>query len=224
MGGKKLPYNAVDMGLPSGTLWASSNIDVTQPNGFAASPFQYECSFFSWGNVDGHNPISTSAFDYDFGAENAAAPWYEGQPYGETQGCTLQTTIPVGDTYDAARVNCGSIWRMPTLQEVRELLNNIIYINADGTEVDTSRANKLVTVNGIVGAYMESKINGNRLFFANTGRAKNSSYLFQETESKYWCTLYQNERDAWYWGFDIVSVSSGGWSTRSRGFAIRPVI
>jgi hypothetical protein len=40
----------VDMGLPSGTLWCKKNIDVTQPNGLAASPFQYGCSFFSWGN------------------------------------------------------------------------------------------------------------------------------------------------------------------------------
>ena len=36
----------VDMGLPSGLLWATCNIDITQDDGFAASPFQYECSFF----------------------------------------------------------------------------------------------------------------------------------------------------------------------------------
>jgi hypothetical protein len=61
----------VDMGLPSGTLWASRNIDVTQPDGFAASPFQCDCSFFSWGNIDGHNPTSNSSFSpYNWGGVN----------------------------------------------------------------------------------------------------------------------------------------------------------
>ena len=64
----------VDMGLPSGTKWASRDIDLTKPGGFCETPFTYEKSFFSWGNIDGHNPISTSAFDYNWGGANAQEP------------------------------------------------------------------------------------------------------------------------------------------------------
>ena len=100
-------YLFVDMGLPSGLMWAKRNIDVTQPNGFAASEFQYECSFFSWGNVECHNPISDSAFDYDFGSSN------EG-PYASTPGAAL--TGDASLSYDAARINCGAPWRLPTTE------------------------------------------------------------------------------------------------------------
>ena len=37
----------VDLGLPSGNLWATRNIDLTQRNGFARSQYQYECSFLN---------------------------------------------------------------------------------------------------------------------------------------------------------------------------------
>lgn len=65
----------VDMGLPSGVKWASRDIDLTKPGGFCETPFIYEKSFFSWGNIDGHNPISNSAFSYDWGGVNGAEPW-----------------------------------------------------------------------------------------------------------------------------------------------------
>ena len=150
----------VDMGLPSGVKWASRDIDLTKPGGFCETPFTYEKSFFSWGNIDGHNPSRVSAFDYDWGGVNAQEPWYEGQPYGSTPGNTLTGNIAVGEDFDAARANLGAPWRMPTNAEYGELFANIRYINADGTEVDTTKTNKLVTVNGVVGLYLESKLNG----------------------------------------------------------------
>ena len=66
----------VDMGLPSGLLWAKRNLDATQANGFAASEYQYECSFFSWGNTDPHNPTSNDSFaPYSFGSTNDEEPY-----------------------------------------------------------------------------------------------------------------------------------------------------
>ena len=128
----QLFYNSddwIDMGLPSGTLWCAKNIDLTQPNKLAESPYQYDCSFFSWGNIDGHNPISNTAFDYNWGSVNSSEPWYENQPYGETSGSTLNTNIPENDIYDAARVNLGAIFRLPTSVQFKELIDNCIYID-----------------------------------------------------------------------------------------------
>ena len=53
------------MGLPSGLKWAKNDIDVSQQSNFTPTPFLYNKTFFSWGNVNGHNPISESEFDYD---------------------------------------------------------------------------------------------------------------------------------------------------------------
>ena len=66
------------MGLPSsGVKWANRDIDLTKPGGFCETPFVYEKSFFSWGNIDGHNPSSVSAFAYNWGGVNQAEPWYD---------------------------------------------------------------------------------------------------------------------------------------------------
>lgn len=229
--GKSLVWNQllkegylVDMGLPSGTLWASRNIDITQEDGFAASPFQYECSFFSWGNVDGHNPISNSAFDYDWGDVNAQAPYYEGQVYGETDGNTLTGNIPVGEAFDAARANLGAPWRMPTSTEFGELFANIKYINADGTEVDTTKTDKRVTVNGVIGLYIESTINGARLFFSCSGYGNERSWGIRGSGGVYWSSSWGSARGSLSLFFTNGVVSPQSGNTRCNGFAVRPVL
>lgn len=213
----------VDMGLPSGNLWATSNIDVTQPNKFAASPFQYEGSFFSWGNIEGHNPISTSAFDYNWGSVNAAEPWYDGQPYGNTKGNTLSGNIPVGEEYDAARANLGSPWRMPTMAEFNELFAGCIYIDATGTEIPAETTNKLVTVNGIVGLYLQSKTNGNRLFFACSGYGSGTSWYGRGSYGYYWSASIGSARNARGLGFYSGGVNPQSSDNRCNGFAVRAI-
>ena len=214
----------VDMGLPSGTLWATCDIDVTQDDNFCDTPFTYEKSFFSWGNIDGHNPISNSAFGYDWGGVNEQEPYYEGQPYGSTPGNTLTGNIAVGEDFDAARANLGAPWRMPTSAEFAELFANIIYINADGTEVDTTKADKRVTVNGIMGLYIQSKINGARLFFSCSGRGNGSSWYARASSGYYWYSTFYSSRNARILYFDSGGVSPQSNSNRYRGFAVRAVI
>jgi hypothetical protein len=214
------------MGLPSGVLWAPCNIDVEQPGGFAKSPFQYDCSFFSWGNIDGHNPTSPSSFSpWSWGGINNQAPWYEGQIYGNTPGNTLTVNIPVGEEFDAARANIGAPWRLPTGDEYRELFDNIIYIDASGTEVDTTRADKRVTVNSIVGIYIQSRINGARLFFACSGFGTGTTRSYIGSHGFYWSSLWISGRYA----RGLRFLSSGVFALsdnlgRCFGFALRPVM
>ena len=199
----------VDMGLPSGLKWARRNIDVTQPDGFAASEFQYECSFFSWGNVQGHNPSSTSAFDYNWGGSNEQEPYYDGQVYGSTPGNTLTGNIP--PSMDAARVNLGAPWRMPSMEDFTELFANIDYIDADGnvvtaeTSIAQTAADKRVTVNGINGLYLRSKVNGNRLFFPASGYGSGRSWVGRGSSGNFWSSTFYSARSARDLGF-----SSGG--------------
>ena len=213
----------VDMGLPSGVKWASRDIDLTKPSGFCDTPFTYNKSFFSWGNIDGHNPISNSEFDYDWGGINAQEPWYEGQVYGGTKGAALTASIAVGEEYDCARANLGEPWRMPTSADYAELFQNIIYINADGTEVDTTKTDKRVTVNGVLGLYIQSKINGARLFFSCSGNGYGLTWKYRGTYGYYWSSTFSSARNARNMLFGSGGVYPQSGSNRYNGFAVRPV-
>ena len=213
----------VDMGLPSGVKWASRDIDLTKPGGFCETPFIYEKSFFSWGNIDGHNPSSVSDFAYDWGGINAQEPWYEGQVYGSTPGNTLTGNIAVGEDFDAARANLGAPWRMPTSAEYAELFANIKYINADGTEVDTTKTDKRVDVNGVKGLYIESIINGARLFFSCSGSGVGRSWNVRGSYGYYWSSAWNSARRARYLYFYSGGVDPQYYYNRYYGFALRPV-
>ena len=208
----------VDLGLPSGTKWAKMNIDVTQANGFAASPYQYDCSFFSWGNVIGHNPISTSAFDYDWGTSNSGV-------YASTPGASLTGNIPVGDTYDAARKNLGSPWRTPTTEEFAELFNasNTKYINADGTDINSAQTNKLTTVNGITGLLLKSLANGKTIFFPCSGYGDGQSWSLRGSVGHYWSSSLYSQTDGRLLVFYSGGVHPQVDSDRFYGFAVRAV-
>jgi hypothetical protein len=214
--------HVVDMGLPSGLKWADCDIDLTQADKFAASPFQYNKTFFSWGNTDGHNPISDSAFDYNWGGVNENAPYYEGQVYGDTPGNKL--TASMAPSQDAARANLGGPWRMPTTAEFKELFDNCDYVEADGTTVIAAgTANKLVTVNGVVGIYLKSKINGNKLFFACSGDGYGTSWSNRGSSGLYWSASFYSARYAYSLYFGSGGVSAQNYNLRYSGFAVRPV-
>ena len=120
-------YRYVDLGLPSGLLWATCNIGASEPweNGL----------YFSWGNVDGHAKGS----GYDFGRGNYG-------PYASTPGRKLRTDIPVDAKYDAARANLGGSWRMPTVSAFREL-----YVNCTRTWTTQNGVNGIMFVSCING-------------------------------------------------------------------------
>lgn len=211
----------VDMGLPSGNRWAVSSLDVNGPYFFQESPYQYECSFFSWGNVTPHNPISETGFDYDFGGVNPSGPYYEGQPYGETPGSLLNGDIPL--TSDAARKLLGSPWHMPTSADFQELINNCIYIDADGAEVDITKNDKRVDVNGVMGIYLESKINGARLFFSCSGNGNGLSWNYRGVNGYCWSLTWYSARDGRNLYFRSSGVDPQTHSNRHLGFAVRPI-
>ena len=215
----------VDLGLPSGLLWATRNIDATQKNGFAKSPYQYDCSFFSWGNVDGHNPTSPTSFaPWDWGGINAQEPWYNGQVYGDTKGNTLLTNIPVNGEYDAARHILGGSWRIPTSEDFQELLANCSFINADGQEIPASQVDKRVTVNGIIGIYLESHINSARLFFSCSGIGNDMILNLRGLNGFYWSSTVISKRNAGSFTFSSAGINPSNNNGRFYGFTIRPVM
>lgn len=186
----------VDMGLPSGLLWAKKNIDITQADGFAASEYQYEGTFFSWGNTQGHNPQDASSFSYDWGTDNDG-------PYAQTPGAALNGNVPA--SMDFARANLGAPWRLPTTEEYAELFANITYIDANGDAIAAETANKLTTINGITGIRLKSNVNNNILFFPCSGFGYGSTWLSRGSGGYYWSGSLYSATD----GRDL-SFHSGG--------------
>lgn len=214
----------VDMGLPSGLLWATRNMDVTQNNGFAESSFQYGCSYFSWGNVDGHNPTSPNSFaPWNWGGINSQSPYYEGQVYGETLGSTLEENIPVNDKFDAARKILGTSNRIPTSQDWVELNNNCIYIDANGQEIPQDVADKRTAINNTIGLYLQSKINGNRIFLPACGKGQGTGVVLGGSGS-YWSSTWVSVRAAREFTFGNTAIFPEGFHLyRYYGMPIRPV-
>ena len=85
----------VDMGLPSGTRWAVTNID--------AASAEQPGKFYSWGET-------TTKSSYSEGNTRTYNKSYDGDVSGDK-------------TLDVATLKWGKGWRMPTEEEYRELLN-----------------------------------------------------------------------------------------------------
>ena len=111
----------VDLGLS--VMWADRNVGAKTPQDYGL--------YFSWGNVDGHvideNGNVTDGYSFD---ENTYSTSFGGQYTGST----------LDAEHDAATVNMGSDWRMPTSGETLELVNNTeqYYIDLSGNTVAKS--------------------------------------------------------------------------------------
>lgn len=203
------------MGLPSGTMWARTNIDVSQPNGFAESDIQLEASYFSWGNIDGHNANGDSFSPYDWGSG------VDQEPYRSSQGATIRYPDSLDMEHDAARAVLGSPWMIPSSSDFDELLANCDFIDADGVVI--TGANKLITINDVVGIRLRSKINGNVLFFAACGFGEGSSLASGDERGYYWCSQSAPSDNAMRLWFNSSNVSTDNPMVRYHGCTIRPI-
>lgn len=139
-------HKYVDMGLPSGTKWSAYNMGATAVN----EPGDY----YYWGNtVPGVEQYGI--IDENYLTDNENDVYYGSHTkYNAEDGLT---TLEMTD--DAARVNWGGNWRLPSNEEFRELCNSeyttAIYV-----------ANYLNR--GVDGILLTSKINNNTLFIPAT--------------------------------------------------------
>lgn len=204
------------MGLPSRTQWSPVNIDAENENGFASSIYQTSFSFFSWGNIDAHNPKGSSTFSpWNWGSSN------NGEPYVSSPGAAIiyPNTIPV--EMDAARMICGYPWRTPLAENFAELLENSDFINENGVIIQGE--NKIITMNNVRGIRVRSKINGGILFFPVTGRGSGGSWDLKTT-GNYMTRVLSSESSGQTLVFDTTRVSPNGGLQRYIGLAIRPVM
>ena len=106
---ENLPAEAVDLGLPSGTLWASYNVGAKRPEDFGG--------FYAWGET--FEKTDYSQTDYTM--------------YGKYTRSDGLTELEPED--DVATVLWGAPWHMPTKAQMQELINNCTWtwITINGT-------------------------------------------------------------------------------------------
>ena len=132
--------HAIDLGLPSGTLWSCMDVGALNPTtggiGFAwGETYEVEKNTSNWSNYI----FMTDSYTDQWGISKYQIPdgqtdgvWYneEGVFIGDNK-----TTLDLAD--DAARQNWGAPWRMPTREEYEELTNYAVrssfFTNYNGT-------------------------------------------------------------------------------------------
>lgn len=94
-----VPAEAIDLGLPSGTKWASCNVGASKPEEYG--------SYYAWGETEEKDVYSEDTYKY-----------YQNGSY-----VNIGSDIS-GTEYDVAHVKWGGNWCMPTLDDIFELLDN----------------------------------------------------------------------------------------------------
>lgn len=198
---KALPptHGWVDLGLPSGTLWAKCNVGANKPEEYG--------DYFAWGETqpkDNYDLISYKWCNDDLEQLTKYCPISSYGYNGYTD--TLSTLLPEDD---AATVNWGDEWRMPTQVEWQELYDNTI--------------STWTTQNGLNGRLFVAS-NGRTLFLPATGGRFGIALSSPNDYGNYWSSSLAIEEPAgaWYSGFrlDNYVVYYDG---RTMGRSVRPV-
>lgn len=168
------PYNGheyVDLGLPSGTLWAKCNVGAETETDYGL--------YFAWGETQGYTAeqIGTDKnffwSDYKYGAYDITDTLDYGlTKYNITDG---KTVLDLED--DAARANMGGEWRMPTKEEFLELADTAYVTHERITNYNNS---------GVTGFLFTSVSNGNTLFIPHAGFVNESNLGAVNTTTWLW--------------------------------------
>lgn len=152
-------HEAVDLGLPSGLLWATCNIGTSIPENIG--------SYFAWGETQTKTSYTEDNYKYN-NASHAGRTKYTTGSYNET--IDNKTKLDASD--DVAKVKWGGKWHMPSRQDYDELFEN------------TEKSYKKDQNGNYIGYLFTSK-NGNTIFFPYTGY-KEEYNVEAPTLCRYW--------------------------------------
>ena len=184
--GVVLDHDFVDLGLPSGTLWATTNVGATNPEDLG--------DYFGWAETVPNKENyawTTTAYVYYEGSSLRFSKYNTSATYGDIDNLT-----ELEPEDDAAYVNWGPAWRMPTSAQFDELRTkctwtwtevngvngyvvtgpngNTIYIPAAGQRSGANITN-VGKGNSWSRALNTNPMNANRLYFSNTMRQTSTS-------------------------------------------------
>jgi hypothetical protein len=181
-------HEYVDLGLPSGTLWATMNVGANTPEEYG--------DYFAWGETTPKDVYDWSTYKWCMGSFNTLTKYCDNSDYGYNGFTDGKTELDPED--DAATANWGPEWRMPSKYQIQELLDNC--------------TTEWTTLNGVAGRLFTSNINGVSLFMPNAGYRWDSELEYAGSGGNYWShTLYGSDLNGLFGAYDLWFYS-GDWS------------
>ncbi|MBO4475673.1 MAG: hypothetical protein J5737_03005, partial [Bacteroidales bacterium] len=192
------PYNGheyVDLGLS--VKWATCNVGATKPEEYG--------DYFAWGETVPKSDYNWSTYKWANGDPNKLTKYCTYSPHWDSSEPIDNKTV-LDPEDDAATVNWGGSWRMPTFDEWIELQFNCTWT--------------WTTQNGVKGRLVTGS-NGNSIFLPAAGIWLGNNHTM-ESYGYYWSA---NTTGGYYGGF--VKFNSAEINTsntnRSQGQSVRPV-
>jgi len=195
-------HEYVDLCLPSGTLWAICNVGASKPSDYG--------DYFAWGETSPKKDYDLSHLNYRTSGDSYTnvkfSKYVADSNYGTVDN---RTRLELSD--DAARLNWGGSWRMPTEEEWVELKNNCTWTwtSQDGN-------------NG----YKVTGKNGGSIFLPAAGWRNGGSQRDAGVNGDYWSSSLRADES--YRAFGCYFYSGGvlpsHWGNRFLGLSVRPVV
>lgn len=189
--GQVAGFDYVDLGLPSGAQWATCNVGAKSPTGYG--------DLYAWGETTSKSEYTLENYKHYDSEAGAYTKYTECSEYG----------VYLDAEDDAATVNWGSEWRMPSYWEQQELLDYCYWrwaANFMGSGID-----------GMVGI---SKKNGNVIFLPAGGDSFNKGH----ERGSYWSGMLGSQVEyAGYVSFNSRYIQTYSHS-RVEGRSVRAVV
>ncbi len=192
-------HDWVDLGLPSGTLWATCNVGANSPEEYG--------DYFAWGETEPKEVYDLNTYKWCLGNDATITKYCTKSSYGNNGFTDGKTELDPED--DAAYVNWGPLWRMPSRAQQIELFEQCTHT---GT-----------THNGVNGQLFIGP-NGNSIFIPTAGIRWDDSLSSVGENGYYWSrTLWA---DAPHYAYNLGVARSGAFLDffhRTNGFPVRAV-
>lgn len=205
-------HDYVDLGLPSGTLWATTNVGADNPEDYG--------DYFAWGETEPKKTYNWKSYKW---MQKRYSDWRGCNKYtvadGQTNVCWYNKKNFIGDNKteldfedDVAYVNWGEGWCMPSLQQIQELCD------------DNFTTTQWITQEGKTGRLITSKSNGASIFLPAAGFRFDGTLGYAGSGGYYWSRSL-DANNSGYANFLIFLLDIVGYSNDFRycGRPIRPV-
>ena len=190
-------HEYVDMGLPSGILWATCNVGANKPEEIG--------DYFAWGEIEPKETYQPEKYKWSNDNCETFTKYCTNSRYGN-----VDNNLELLPEDDAATADWGSNWCTPSKDQVKEL------INSDYTTIAQA------TQNGVGGWKITSKKNGKTLFFPTAGERWYDGFL-GNNDCCYWTRSVEEKGSIAAYIVRIDEWASVELRTRFEGVPIRPV-
>ncbi len=189
----------VDLALPSGTLWATMNVGADAPEEYG--------NFFAWGETESKSVYNWDTYKYCKGTSKTLTKYCTSSTYGYNGFADGLTKLKPED--DAATVNWGSEWQMPSEAQWKELLDNCTWT--------------WTKQNNYVNGCLVTGINGKSIFLPAAGDFFDDTRRYAGENGYYWSSTlgyYPDQSLEFFFNKDENYYST---NLRYNGQSVRPV-